>query len=116
MANRIAEEDDRFTKGKDSIEIFVHEVPETCEKCPFYARNVNRVRLEDAVFYFFLRARLVSAQYGGVDVAEPKQYKCPLKALIESDEYIEMDERVSELEEKVALLEKCCEEMHEQES
>lgn len=114
--------DDRFTKGKDSIYVIVEEIPETCEECPFYTTNVNQdvVMNDDPKYYCFLRAKLVSAQYGGIDVSKNKEFKCPLLRFDKTDEYEDHEERITELEEKVTELEekveqlmKCCEEMHQ---
>lgn len=124
MSNIIKEEDydDRFTKGKDTINIVVEEIPETCEECPFYITNVNQdvVMNDDPKYYCLLRAKLVSAQYGGTDVAKNKEFKCPLLKFEDTKEYEaimetleEHDDRISELEEKVAILQQCCEEMHQ---
>lgn len=119
--------DERFSKGKESIYIIVEEMPESCLKCVFYTKNVHQENVtgwyseEDAgkYNYCFLRARLVNAQYGGVDISKNKQYLCPLLTVKETDEYIEMmetledhEERISELEETVAELKACCDEMH----
>ena len=72
--------------------------------CPFYTKNVNKDKLEEEeedVFYCILRADLVSAQYGGVDVAEPKKYICPLKPLEEAELIVKMNEDLDTLWEAV---------------
>ena len=83
------EEDDRFSKGKETISILVEEIPENCEECPFYTSNVNQdvVMNDDPVYYCFLRAKLVSAQYGGIDVSKNKEFMCPLIAVKDTEEY-----------------------------
>lgn len=105
MANKYKwddEEDDRYTKGKDSIKIFVEEVPETCMECPFYVKNINKDNLEDPSFYCLLRSALVSAQFAGTDITEPKQYKCPLLNIKDSELIQEMQETIDELVEIAA--------------
>ena len=99
-------------EGEEPIKMLISgEVPEECLECQFYIKNVNQdsINNDDPRYYCFLKAKLVSAQYGGIDVADPDEFKCPCLPIKESDEYIELDERVSELEEKVARLEECCE-------
>ena len=98
------EKDDRFSKGKDSIQIFVHELPGNCKNCPFYVKNINKDNLKDPHFYCLLRASLASAQYAGTDITVPKEYKCPLKEFKESEEYEEINERLTALEEQVESL------------
>ena len=114
--------DDRFTEGKESIYIIVEGMPETCEECPFYTTNVNQdvIMNDDPQFYCFLRAKLVSAQYGGIDVSKNKEFLCPLLTVKETDEYEEImealeeiNEKISDLTERVEKLEQCCDEMHE---
>lgn len=96
--------DDRFTKGKSSIQLFVHEIPTSCKACPFYVKNINKDNLKDPSFYCLLRSALASAQYAGTDITVPKEYKCPLKEFKESEEYEEIDERLTALEEQVESL------------
>ena len=93
--------DDRFSKGKASIQLFVHEIPASCKECPYYVKNINKDNLKDPAFYCLLRSSLASAQYAGTDITAPKEYMCPLKEFKESEEYEELDERITELEEKV---------------
>lgn len=98
-------------EGEETVKMLLSgEPPEECTGCPFYIKNVNQdsINNDDPKYYCFLKAKLVSAQYGGIDVADPDEFKCPWLAIKESDEYIELDERISELEEKVARLEECC--------
>ena len=94
--------DDRFTKGKSSIQLFVHKIPASCKECPYYVKNINKDNLEDPSFYCLLRSALVSAQFAGTDITEPKQYKCPLLNIKDSELIQEMQETIDELVEIAA--------------
>lgn len=90
-------------EGLETIELYVLEVPEECnpETCPFCLTNVNKDKLEDPDYYCFLKSDKVSAQFGGTDVKDPEFFMCPLKALEESEPYINHEERIKALEEAV---------------
>ena len=95
-------------EGEETIAILIEaERPEECEGCPFHIRNINQDKLEseEEVFYCQIKAKLVSAQFGGVDIRDPKFFKCPLKPIEESEPYIYHEERIRALEEALGELE-----------
>lgn len=90
------EEDDRFSKGKNTIQFYVEEIPETCKECPLFVKNINRDNIEDPAFYCIFRSSLASGQFAGTDITDPKYYKCPLKLLEEADIIVEMQESLAD--------------------
>lgn len=87
-------------EGKENIELYVLEVPEECDTCPFYMQNVNKDKImnHEEVHYCVLKGALVSAQYGGIDVQGPLEWKCPLLSICDSGPYINHEERISTVE------------------
>lgn len=98
---------DRKTKGKDAMEIYVDELPETCEQCIFYVKNSDqdKVKEGESVFYCQLRSLNTTAQYGGVNITDPKTWKCPLVPIYECERVLSMRnnhlDRLKSLEVKV---------------
>ena len=60
--------------------IFVDAVPD-CEECPFWIEDTNKDYLEADKFRCMLRAKVSTAQYGGMDITEMEVRDCPLKQL-----------------------------------
>ena len=96
-------------EGEETIYLLIEdeEKPEFCEECPFHMRNINRDKLEDeeGIYYCLIKAKLVSAQFGGIDVKDPRFFKCPLKPIIESDPFRDHEARITALEEALSSLE-----------
>lgn len=94
-------------EGEENIAILIEgERPEECESCPFHIRNINKDKLEseEEVFYCQVKAKLVSAQFGGIDVRDPRFFRCPIKPIVESEPYINHEERITALEEAIGEL------------
>ena len=87
-------------EGKPNIELYVLEVPEECDICPFYMLNVNKDKIMEGeeVHYCILKGALVSAQFGGIDVQDPLEWKCPLLSICDSGPYINHEERITTIE------------------
>ena len=84
--------DDRKTFGDTPLEVYVDELPETCEECIFYVKNSehDKVKKDESVFYCELRALNGTAQYGGFNIMEPKTWKCPLVPIYECERVLTM--------------------------
>jgi hypothetical protein len=102
------DEVDREELGLKSLELYVDKMPEHCAECIWYVKNVNYDKLinpEESVFYCSLRAALNTAQYGGINIAVPKTYICPLTPIQKSKKFLKLRnthlERIKELEQAV---------------
>lgn len=54
----------------EKFQIFVNKIP-PCKQCPFNVQDVSMPSLGKNVNYCFLKSKLNSAQYGGIDIVDP---------------------------------------------
>ena len=99
--------EDRKELGKTPLELYVDDLPEKCEECIFYVKNSNqdKVKEDESVYYCQLRSLNGTAQFGGVNIMEPKTWKCPLVPINECERLVKMRNnhlnRIKALEDKV---------------
>ena len=98
---------DRKDLGKTPLELYVDELPESCEECIYYVKNSNQDKVSEgeSVFYCQLRSLNTTAQFGGINISEPKNWKCPLVPIYECERLLNMRnnhlDRIKALEVKV---------------